>query len=399
MADKKDILASMNKKIGEDLGVEVEVAEVGKKPRSNSNEESRKAYFKKKNEKENRDITKARLSAADSIQTGDSVLDILNSLLSPKAIDVDAVVATIKAENRDYNRLLEEGKLINMLFDSYNTEGDYEAIDGDWVVILENAEMLKYGQENTLRQKSIFLNRTLCVKVLRVEEKRAYVTPAGSTEHALKHSTKELVNNEIARSLAAGKKPVVFGRVLKIRPESIMVNILDADILGFISRANWSGIYTRTLMGLCQEGDYLQFEVLERSHRNKDTNSKAWILGRKNIARNPWEKVNIEGLQVDSYMVVKCMEKPEGKSYWWGVSDRLPGVEVMGDYTRFYTMQKGMFTGLSYHCKVISIEKNTKNGGYWVKVVPMRVTEEDKPNMDSIHRKLGVRHDGNGGRQ
>ena len=193
MSDKGNVIADMNKKIGEDLGVEVEVTEVSNNKPSTKGAQNRKAYLKKKNERENKAITKARLSAADAVQVGDSVLDILNSLLSPKAIDADAVVAAveaIRAEKRDYEQINTDGKLINMFFDSCTANGDYEAVDGDNIVILEDAEMRKFGQENNLRQKSIFLNRPLCVKVLRVEGKRVYVTPAGSTEYALKHSTK-----------------------------------------------------------------------------------------------------------------------------------------------------------------------------------------------------------------
>lgn len=382
MASEK-VIEQMNQKIGEDLGVEIQIEQVG-----TGKSDSKKKYFQKMNQKEKKNITKAR---AASVRSGDSILDIMNKELSVKAADSGEVIAE---EKQNYEEILRTNKLITVTFGSYDAKGNYEAVDGDKLIILEDAEMRKYGQENSFKQKTIFLNRPICVKVLRIDGNCVYVTPAGSTEYALKHSTKELINSEIERSLANGNSPVVFGRVISVRPNSITVNILDADIIGFLSRSNWSALYTRTMEGICKEGDYFQFEVVRRADKKEGTNAKVWRLSRKKIAPNPWDFVNMETLQEGNILVVKCTEKPEGKSYWWGVTDRLPGVEVMGDFTFNYAKNKGMFVGLSYQCKVDKIVKNTKNNGYNVKVVPISVIEEDRAYMDSIHRKMGGKNGG-----
>lgn len=379
---KDNLIKEMNKKIGDDLGVEVLVERVPSK-----NEKARKSYFKGKNIAERKEITKA-IGRAVSGDGSSSVLDILNQGIANK--QVPQFGESVR-EDRNYEELMEKSEFINLKFSTYGADGNYEVVDGDKLIILEDAEMRKFGQDNTYKQKAVFLNREICVKVLRVDGNKVYVTPAGSTEYALKHSTKELINNEISRSLSQGNNPVVFARVLKIQPNSIMVNILDADVIGFINRSNWSKLFTRTLEGLCKEGDYLQFEVIRPAEKKEGTNAKAWILSRKNIAPNPWEHVNIDTLQVGNIMVVKCMEKPAGKSYWWGVTDRLPGVEVMGDYTRNYSENKGLYVGLSYQCKVDGITKNERSDGYKVKVIPIVVADEDREKMDSLHRKFGVR--------
>lgn len=388
----KNVIKEMNKKIGEDLGVDVvvEVIDTTKKMNSKSTEK-RKAFFKEKNIKENRFITKAMGNA----QAGaDNVLELLNNSIMSKQDMGQGTVPAVSAEPKNYREIMEGNKYINIEFSTYNPDGNYETVDGENLIILENSEMQKYGQSNTYKQKAIFLNREVCVKVIRIEGNCVYVTPAGSTEYALKNSTKELINAEISRSLSQDKHPVVFGKVISVRPNSLMVNILDADIVGFLNRSHWSKLFTRTLEGLCKEGDYLQFEVLRQADKKEGTNSKAWILGRENIVPNPWDAVNIESLQVGNIMVVKCMEKPAGKSYWWGVTDRLPGVEIMGDYTKNYSEAKGLYAGLSYQCKVDAITQNERNGGYKVKVVPIVVMESDRAHMDSIHRKLGVKTSG-----
>lgn len=376
---KTSVIKEMNQAISQDVGVEVKTSK------------KRSEYFKKKNEEEVRAITKARAVALGE----NGLLDILNKGVCDSISWEQVKERSGALYNYDYEACLRDNKFINIVFSTYGVDGNYEIRDGKMTVVLEDEEMKKYGQENTYRQKAIFLNRVVCVKVARIEGNRVYVTPAGSTEQALRYSTKELINSEIEQKLAKGIHPVVLGRVLSVRQHSVMVNILDADIIGFINTSHWSVLYTRSLEGLCKEGDYLEFEVLRAAEKKAGTNVKAWILGRENITPNPWDEIGVESLRVGNIMVVKCMDKPVGKTFWWGVTDRLPGVEVMGDYTYNYSENKAMFVGLSYRCKVSSIERNERNGGYKIKVVPIEVVDEDRESLKSIQRAKGIRLEGN----
>lgn len=371
------VIEEMNQKISSDLGVEDKTKKKNK-------------YYGKLNKEERIKITRARTAA---LEKEGSVLDFLNEEI--RADEMRDKSQEMVESQQNYEECLEQNKYLNIVFSTYDVNGNYEARDGKKTVILENEEMKKYGQENTYKQKAIFLNRRVCVKVKCIDGDKVYVVPAGSTEQALRVSTKELVNNEIARKLANGVRPVVFGRVLRVQPHSVMVNILDVDIIGFINTSHWSKLYTRTLEGLCKEGDYMQFEVIRPAEKKEGKDSKAWILGRENICPNPWDDTGIETLQVGNIMIVKCTEKPEGKTYWWGVTDRLPGVEVMGDYTYNYSDTKGIFAGLSYQCKVTNIDKNERNGcGYKVKVVPIVVVDEDKESLQAIRRVKGIQSEG-----
>ena len=42
---------------------------------------------------------------------------------------------------------------------------------------------------------------------------------------------------------------------------------------------------------------------------------------------DPWTE--IVPLEKGAAITVRCVDKPAGKNYFWGVSDRAPGVEIM----------------------------------------------------------------------
>lgn len=320
-----------------------------------------------------------------------SVLDFYNARI---AADIGkeeiAVSGTLQEEEKVcYEKALISKEVFKVVFSSCNTKGDYEKIDGDKIVILEDEEIRVFGKVNNIKEQTILLNIPVDVRVKSIEGNKVYLVPAAKTEKRIENDIRDLINGEISRALDAGRYPVVWGRIERVEQNRLLVNILDSGILGFLHKAVWRKQYTRSLVGICKVGDYYQFEVRHQAVKKKNNMSKAWILSRKNLAEEPWIEADVGSIEPGSLMVVTCTEKPQGKTYWWGVSDRVPGLEIMGDFTDVYSDKNGMFCGLSYKCRVLKVTKNEKNSGYNIKVRPLRVVDEDVEDFTAMRRVKG----------
>ncbi|MCR5720559.1 MAG: hypothetical protein K6F84_08335, partial [Lachnospiraceae bacterium] len=90
----------------------------------------------------------------------------------------------------------------------------------------------------------------------------------------------------------------------------------------------------------------------------------------------------------DAVVIVKCKDKPWGKSYWWGTCDLLPDIEIMGDYSNKFPAENGpgepvMYTGFSYICKIVEI-RISPDGRNKFKVAPFAVSPEDEEAFNNL---------------
>lgn len=380
------ILEEKNREVQESVAEELKKGIFTKKP-----------FFKKKEKSLGEALLSAKLQDdKKGVSSGSSLEGILHSMNCEFMEHVEETKLKTQPQEEAnsisyYEDAFKNRRDISVTFSTYDKDGNYRTMCGDVVLILKAEEMEAFGQENSYNQKSILLGKSMTLRVVSIDGKNVYLTPSGYTKYSLKQSTKDQVSEEIARSLAKGKRPVVCGRVIKVYPYRLVVNILDIGILGFVKSSQWATTYTRSFESVISEGDYYQFEVVGKAPKSSSGKDSAWMLSRKNLCPNPWEHVDIESLEENSIIVVKCAEKPEEKTYWWGVTERLPGVEVMGDFTANYDARKGIFEGISYICKVCSIKENERNGGYKVKVVPIQVVDADKEKLTAMRRVLGIR--------
>lgn len=286
-----------------------------------------------------------------------------------------------------YAAFAKTGALTKVCFDSCSPDGMFTTYDGDVLLILpgKNVGFSSASLDKYSAPRMIGVELSLKVKEIDRENRRViFSMPASVTADTVRSA----VSREIARTLERGNCPVVWGKIKKIAPTRITVDILNQGIIGFIDSSHWQKCYTRSLTGMCTVGDFLQFEILKAAPKKPGVPT-AWVLSRKNITQDAWSLIDFEALKVDSSIVVECVERPIGKSYWWGTSDRVPGIEVMGDYTYRFQSGKTLLEGVRYVCKiaevVVSQEDHKKNK---FKVIPYEVYPEDAAKVSRYDELL-----------
>ena len=83
--------------------------------------------------------------------------------------------------------------------------------------------------------------------------------------------------------------------------------------------------------------------------------------------------------------MVRCVEKPVGKTYWWGVSERTPGIEIMGDFT-VKLGNKDIIEGITYKCKIKEIEVSDNHKRNRFTVIPFGVSDDDVEKVEAVRR-------------
>lgn len=300
----------------------------------------------------------------------------------------------VEVLQHDYEELLKSGRTFGLFFASWDQEtSSFILFDGDVKIVLTAEELARQKIEVGAREKFILMGNKIQVRVVNIDKEKntVYVSlPDNAGGNALNRyvrGDKEKLHQEITEILKSGDRPKVWGKVIKVKPDKLTVDILDMGILGFISLSHWQYGYTRGFDGLVEEGQYYQFEITGPAHNKEGKNTKAWILSRKRIAKNPYEAADAGSIKVGDLLNVKCTSMPEGKSYWWGTTERVPGVEVMVDYKeQGYSRVEHIFVGIHYICRVKRVEWNDKKGGYNISLIPIRVSSSDLARYNSFAR-------------
>lgn len=280
-----------------------------------------------------------------------------------------------------YQGYLENDKVFDVVFTSVDPDATFSAVDGNVKIVLTHEEFMKVAKSSSTYATANLLGVTMQAKVLSIDEgeNKVYVRLAGATKLSYEANMRTEINEEIARNLALEKKPVVWGVVKRVTKNKILVDILGRGILGFLNKSNWSKDYVRNMEAVCKVGEFFQFEVYGRAQK-VDGKPVAWILGRKNLTVSAWDTLDVEGLKEDGVILVRCIEKPVGKTYWWGVSDRVPGIDVLGDFTSKFPNERSIYVGITYKCKVRKVDKE----GRKISVRPFAIIPADLPKVERM---------------
>lgn len=286
-----------------------------------------------------------------------------------------------------YEDYLTKDAEFQMAFDNLGKDGTFSCYDGDCFLLLPLENDGKSYDEYSIRSIDRMIGKPFHVKVEKIdaEKKRVYLTIAGKSKLDREQAIKNSVNKEIEKILTRGSHPRVWGRIIKVEEGRALVDILDQNILGFIYIAHWQDGYVPSFKSVCKEGEYYQFDI-ERPAPKQGRKRTAWILSRRRIEGNPWKELDFTGIEEGAVMVVKCVDKPIGKPYWWGQADRLPGIAIMGDYNSKFNVQKGLVNGLKYYCKIVEFKNGSTPRDRKVKVTPFDVIPEDKDTWESCER-------------
>ena len=265
----------------------------------------------------------------------------------------------------------------DVLFSYVAPNGDLSVKDEDGVTVVLKADVLSqdlpfYDQ----RKRGIFLARTFTVKITEIDEKSntVYVRSGRSQRGSVKNQ----MISEIMSALEADQHPKITGRVIRVNDSRALIDIAGKGILGICHVSNWSSAYTRYLKEACKEGDIFDFRILRPLKKQKDK-TQGFELSRLEFAEDPWKNIPAEYAVQDAVIAIRCVDRPKGKTFWWGVSKMIPGIEIMGDYTKRFDDVK-VLMGITYKCKVthVDLEKHV------FKVVPFEVADSDADTLNAI---------------
>ena len=288
----------------------------------------------------------------------------------PVAMENETVSQKAEEPLGIYKDCLKNDESFDVRFSFVAPNGDLSLKDTAGVTIVLKNEVitqdLPYYDERT---KSVFLGSAFTVKVQSVDEETStvYVRSGRDNRNAIKGRLKR----DILSELKSGNEPLVYGKVIMVNKVRAEVDLMGKGIRGICNVRDWSAGYVRDLRDVCHKGDILEFRVFGKIDAT-NKNPQRFILSRKSLSGDPWESLPKEYMVENAEIVVKCVDRPAGKSYWWGTSPLIPGIEIMGDYTQKFP-NSVMNAGISYKCKVIraDVEKHR------FQVVPFDVADAD----------------------
>ena len=243
----------------------------------------------------------------------------------------------------DYKYLMEQKVAFECSFDVRRPDNSYMTISDGITIIMERPNKHSVGKnaDHVIGKKF-----RVTIKNIDIKENLVYVESVDNVD-----STKLRLQDAIDTELSKGKKVLVTGKVVAIYPRMVLVDIFEKGLTGGCVIVNWRKGYVRNLEAECKIGEYYDFYIVNKTVIK---GKERYQLDRKDLVKDEWDalaenKMLLDILENKGTIVLQCIQLPEGKTYWWGVSDTIKGIEIMCDYTR--SLGKIQF-GEYYLCKV-----------------------------------------------
>lgn len=287
---------------------------------------------------------------------------------------------------KKYEECLESGNLIKICFDACDVEGNFTVYDKGILIMLPGSSVEKAQGRVDIYSTANMLGIELSLRIIEVDRAndKIFCEVPAATKAQVRNTIKSAIQRELSRLIEKGKTPVVWGKIIRVESRRVLVDILGQGVLGMTDVSHWQQSYTRSLMGMCQPGEYYQFEVTKKAPKIEDKET-AWVLSRRNLTSNAWDAINYDNLKPGGTILVKCIEKPVNKNYWWGVSDRTPGIELMGDFTDKFNPAVGtLIEGITYKCKIKEIICTDDHKKNRFTVIPFGVIQEDMAKIGAV---------------
>ncbi len=298
-----------------------------------------------------KEVRKSTHTVADSIPVADNVDgDVSSSVLSR------------------YQRCKDNKVPFEVVLNYANPKGDVSGQDENGVHIVMTYETIKkMNVRYNNRDKDRLIGNLMSVDVVSIdaEANTVYVSPNDKVStHA--DNEKAQVLKEINVELKEKGKIRVNGRIVSVKENRAIVDILNMGISGICYAREWKGTYTRDMRDFCKVGDIYDFEIIGKEKRY---NRQEYILSRRQITPDPWKQIPEDLLEVGAVILVECVEKPKitdpknpnyGKevSYWWGRSISVPDIEIQGNYLEDKHLT--VLVGVTYKCRIkkLNLEKH-----------------------------------------
>ncbi|MBR4606118.1 MAG: hypothetical protein IKO41_07815 [Lachnospiraceae bacterium] len=312
------------------------------------------------------------------------LFDSFEEILRPATDSGKKVRLTDKAEDlmTQFDAFAKDGTVVSIKFDTCDTVGNYTSMTDEGVLfLLPSDNFLRGGEFNKYGAPKVFaMEFELQVEDVDREKRRIVLKrPDGGVRNAEGRpveSTRSVCIREFKKALAKGEQPLVIGRVTEVFDEFAFVDVFDEGIAATIGRAKWRKGYVESLKTVIRPGEYCRFYVREVT---KDDRGKTLIyLSHRGLEDDDWNKINWDYVEEGGSVVVECVQKPAGKNYFWGASDRFPGNPITCEYTsKFRKGSKNVVVGIHYDCKIKRIEPGDENNKRCIVVTPFRVYEPD----------------------
>ncbi len=281
-----------------------------------------------------------------------------------------------------YKEWMESNGVLELLFSFVSPEGDLIQQDANGVkIVLPKDVALKSMSYYDKRTAESILANAFVVNIEKIDEENntVYVKSAkGDGRKARKGTLKSRLVGEIVSELKKGHTPRLAGKIEDVDEKRAIVNILNKNILGICLLDHWQKTYCRHLKERCKVGEIYEFDIVKQLPQQKGKQS-AFSLSRTEITGDPWDSIPEEYLQKGAVIVVRCVERPVGKTYWWGVSDLLPGIEVQADYTKRCGR---IMESVIYKCTVEKVDRER----HVYRVVPFALADSDVGDVEKAIR-------------
>lgn len=272
---------------------------------------------------------------------------------------------------------------LELMFSFVSADGDLIQQDANGVkIVLLKDVLVKDMPYYDERIGEKLIANPFVVTIEKIDEEKAtiYVKSARSGSKARRGTIKSRLVGEIMSELRKGHTPRLAGKIESVDEKRAIVNILNKNILGICLLDNWQKTYCRNLKEHCKAGEIYEFDIVKQLPPQKGKQS-AFSLSRVDIASDPWDAIPEEYLEKGAVLAVRCVERPGGKTYWWGVSDLLPGIEIQGDYTnKCGRIMESVF----YKCAVDKVDREK----HVFRVVPFSLADSDVGKTEKAIRFL-----------
>lgn len=291
-----------------------------------------------------------------------SVLDRYNKVLKDLAGEENGK-GTSHGEKTDplarYRQAYQEGDTLAVIFDTADKDGSLSYTDENGIQVYINVKDLMkampyYGKDISGRM----IGKKFTAKIRSIDAKAGVVHVVGT---ATKTSTKRKIESEIKKALKEGEHPSVMGRIIRLNDKTAYVDILGRGLLGICNVAYWRHTFVSSLRDEAKVGDLLEFQVTDVNKMRPDSkianslhihSDSVYILSRVELSDDPWKNIP-DNLTVGTAILVRCTERPEGKTFWWGTTNVAPGLQVMCDYNpRLKIMQDR-----TYKCNIFRLDR------------------------------------------
>ncbi len=275
---------------------------------------------------------------------------------------------------------------MEIMFPFMSEEGNLIAQDGNGVKIILLKETLMADMpyyDNRVGEK--LMANAFVVVIDKIDDKTdtVYVKSARSGSNARRATIKSRLIGELIGELKKGHTPRLAGKIEQVSEKRAVVNILNKGILGFCYVEKWQNGRTRNYKKVCKEGGIYEFDVVKQLTQQKGK-PPAFELSRVDITPDPWESIPDEFFTKGAVLTVRCVERPEGKSYWWGASDLIPGIEMQADYTKKCGR---IMESVIYKCTVDRVDREK----HIFRVVPFGLADSDVGETEKAIRFLETR--------